>query len=85
MHDLIYAIAFIAMVAAPAMVAAVGGRKEYTPGPDVRHPRSVRDKNVQPAAPPVRSGHRVASEAPPILSSDALTLPMHNARGMANR
>jgi len=33
MHDLIFAVAFVAMVASPAMVAAIGGRKEYNPAP----------------------------------------------------
>ncbi len=32
MHDLIFAVAFVAMVTTPAMVAAIGGRKEYNPG-----------------------------------------------------
>jgi len=85
MHDLIFALAFIAMVATPAMVAVVGGRKEYNPGPEAPYPRSVRDKKAQPAAPLVRTTAHRAVPAGPALTSDALTLPMHNARGMANR
>ena len=85
MHDLIFAAAFIAMVATPAMVAVVGSRKEYNPGPDTPHPRSVRDKKAHPAAPMVRSPLQRVAPAGPAVTSEALTLPIHNARGMANR
>ncbi len=87
MHDLIYAVAFIAMVATPAMVAAIGGRKEYNPGPEAPSLRPTTTLKVRPAAPAVRSRaiQRIASADHPLVIHDGPTLPMHNARGMANR
>lgn len=87
MHDLIFAVAFVAMVASPAMVAAIGGRKDFEPGPRVsshRHPTSI---EVRPVAPPVRprSATRAATPSRRHTLVDGPTLPMHNARGMANR
>ncbi len=61
MHDLIFAFAFIAMVATPAMVAAIGGRKEYNPDPET-HPvlpiRSDRSPPPHRSALPPRILHR---------------------------
>lgn len=51
MHDLIFAVAFVAMVTTPAMVAAIGGRKEYNPepaAPSIRTAVAHRAMNVRP-------------------------------------
>jgi hypothetical protein len=106
MHDLIFAVAFIAMVATPAMVATLGGRKEYNPGPAAPSLRPVHSLKARPVAgpavrPPVdrKLDHEPAQKRPPadhprkehalkehaLVTSTAATLPMHNARGMANR
>lgn len=90
MHDLIFAVAFVAMLATPAMVAAIGGRKEFDPGPVVPalrtrvvHP-SVR---VQPFTPTIRprTVRRTYPEHRRFVLVDGPTLPLHNARGMAGR
>lgn len=87
MHDLIFAVAFVAMVATPAMVAAIGGRKEYNPSPEAPSLHPPAALKVRPPAPPVRprSMERVAPANGHFVTSDGPTLPMHNARGMANR
>ena len=85
MHDLVFAIAFVAMVAAPAMIATVGGRKEYNPGPDPEFEPSNAGPETRRAVP---RPHTFAAPARPGPSSDPLgesTLPIHNSRGMANR
>jgi len=90
MPDLIFAVAFIAMVAAPAMVATLGGRKEYNPGPDP-DPEIETYPNVRsPKRPSVRvihpfSAQKSASPDSGLIISDEATLPIHNGRGMANR
>jgi hypothetical protein len=87
MHDLIFAVAFVAMVATPAMVAAIGGRKEYNPSPEsptLPHTPVVRIRPVE--APAHRhSAKKVVTSRQRLVTSDGPTLPMHNARGMANR
>jgi hypothetical protein len=90
MHDLIFAVAFVAMVATPAMVAAIGGRKDFDPGPAapaLRSRTTVTGMNVRPFTPTVRprSAGRVVREQRRFVILDGPTLPMHNARGMANR
>jgi hypothetical protein len=86
MHDLIFAVAFIAMVATPAMVATIGGRKEYNPGPQTPSLRPVNAIKARPAAAPVRpTKPSKAAEKASLLTYADLTLPMRNARGMANR
>ncbi len=87
MHDLIYAVAFIAMVATPAMVAAIGGRKEYNPGPEAPSLHPPTALKARHAAPAIRSRaiKKIASADHPLVVHDGPTLPMHNARGMANR
>ncbi|HEX4311251.1 MAG TPA: hypothetical protein VHZ25_14555 [Acidobacteriaceae bacterium] len=87
MHDLIFAVAFVAMVATPAMVAAIGGRKEYNPGPELPALRPGTAMTVRPPAPPVhpRSKQKAAPVEHRLVTSDGPTLPMHNARGMAGR
>lgn len=87
MHDLIFAVAFVAMVATPAMVAAIGGRKEYNPDPEspaLPHTPVVR---IRPAEPPThpRSSRKLVPPGRRFVTSDGPTLPLHNARGMANR
>lgn len=87
MHDLIFAVAFVAMVATPAMVATFGGRKEYNPGPGTP---GLRRTDTLPARPAVRAArsvtaHKPASDENPVATSTGPTLPMHNARGMSNR
>ena len=87
MHDLIFAVAFIAMVASPAMVAAIGSRKEYNPSPEAPSIHPAASMTVRPPAPPVRprSMEKVAPVQHRFATSDGPTLPMRNARGMANR
>ena len=90
MHDLIFAVAFVAMVATPAMVASIGGRKEFDPGPAapaIRPPSAPPSISVQPFAPAVRPRptRRAVTQSQRHVLSDGPTLPMHNARGMANR
>jgi hypothetical protein len=87
MHDLIFAVAFIAMVASPAMVAAIGGRKEHNPNPEMPSLNPADSIAVRPPAPPVRprSMEKAATVRPRFATSDGPTLPMRNVRGMANR
>ena len=90
MHDMIFAVAFVAMVATPAMVAAIGGRKEYNPSPESPTFRHTAAMTVRPPAPPApivhpRSKQKLAPVEHRLVTSDGPTLPMHNARGMANR
>ena len=96
MHDLIYAAAFIAMVATPAMVAALGGRKESEePGPEVRAPQRAATAGkapsvpvrVRPASPSnrTRAVNRVAVAGHSLVLHDGPTLPVHHARGLSNR
>jgi hypothetical protein len=86
MHDLIFAFAFIAMVATPAMVAAIGGRKEYNPDPETHPTLPVRSdthfespRTVPPALP------KSFSVKKPSVATEIHTLPIHHARGLANR
>jgi hypothetical protein len=90
MHDLIFAVAFVAMVATPAMVAAIGGRKEFDPGPaapPIRTRTAVPPVRVQPFTSKVhpRTPQRLVTERRPCVITDGPTLPMRNARGMSNR
>jgi hypothetical protein len=87
MHDLIYVVAFVAMIASPAMVAAFGGRKDSEPGPELPAARPKTAVKIQPA-PRVRPRSErniVATAGHSLVFCDGPTLPMHNARGMANR
>ncbi|MFZ0270586.1 MAG: hypothetical protein WB524_18140 [Acidobacteriaceae bacterium] len=83
MHDLIFAVAFVAMIASPAMVAAFGGRKDNSPGPEVRSIRPNAATKMRPASRP-RPIQKIAP-AGSMVFSDGPTLPVHNSRGMANR
>ncbi len=87
MHDLIYAVAFVAMIASPAMVAAFGGRNDSEPGPDVAPVRPKNAVKIQPVARVrPRSERKIVVESGhSLVFCDGPTLPMHNARGMANR
>ncbi len=95
MHDLIYAVAFVAMVAMPAMVAAFGGRKESEPGPEVRAPQRSRPSvNVPSVSVKVRQAtvsnrklamQRMAMAGHSLVFQDGPTLPVHNGRGLSNR
>lgn len=95
MTDLVFAVAFVAMVATPAMVATLGGRKEYNPGPG---PGTDADadpdpESLHPVPPPKRPSmpvmrpHSAPKSAADygIIIADDFTLPMHNGRGMSNR
>lgn len=87
MHDFIFVVVFIALIASPAMVATFGGRKEYNPGPEARLPRSAGAIKTRLSSPPPRnpSVPKIVRSASPAFSLDSATLPMHNSRGMANR
>ena len=87
MHDLIFAAAFVAMIATPAMVATIGGRKEYNPSPDMASLPRVPHVKVRPSAPPVRppAPPKAALEKRPVLTYADVTLPVHHPRGMSNR
>jgi len=84
MHDLIYALAFIVMVATPALVAAFGGGRESKSGPEVRSERRPAPKRARSAIRP-RPAPRIALAGHPFVIHDGPTLPVHNLRGMANR
>ncbi|MGB7170236.1 MAG: hypothetical protein WBD32_14610 [Acidobacteriaceae bacterium] len=86
MHDWLFIFAFIAMVATPAMVAAIGGRKEYNPEPETHPVLPVRrdkpfefDRSLPPALPKTFSANK------PRVTTEIRTLPVHHARGLANR
>lgn len=91
MTDLVFAVAFVAMVATPAMVATLGGRKEYNPRPGVDHEPEIEAAHsvTPPKRPSMRvirphSVHKSAGDSGIIIADD-FTLPMHNGRGMSNR
>ena len=84
MHDLIFAVAFVALVATPAMVAAIGGRKEFEPGPAapaIRNRNAVSSISVRPFTPTVRprTTRRVVTEHRRCVITDGPTLPMHES------
>lgn len=86
-HDLFIAVAFIAMVAAPAMVATLGGKKEYQPDPEPEQASRLPVASPEPSGKVIRpqSAHfipprHVAAGRP----ASPATLPMR-ARGMMNR
>ena len=93
MTDLVFAAAFVAMVATPAMVASLGGRKEYNPGPGTDADDDPEPESLQPVPPPKRPSmpvmrpHAAPKSAADygIIIADDFTLPMHNGRGMSNR
>lgn len=91
MHDIILGVAFIAMIAAPAMVATLSGKKEYDPETDP-------ETELQPAPRAAVRRNTIAGEiirptyAQKILRDEqasgtfqVATLPMYKSRGMANR
>jgi len=87
MHDIILGVAFIAMVAAPAMVATLSGKKEYEPDPG-SGPAAPAPKKNQVAGEIIRprSVAQRLAHAPQIEDAMALpTLPMYRSRGMNNR
>lgn len=87
MHDMIFAVAFIAMVATPAMVAVIGGRKEYNPGSEALPAAPARfAKPVAPrqATPPVNVPKPFIPKRP-LTAIDPGTLPVHRPRGLGNR
>lgn len=87
MHDIILGVAFIAMVAAPAMVATLSGKKEYDPDPEAS-PSGPAPKKNQIAGEIIRprSAQQRAALAPKSDEAfEALTLPMFRSRGMNNR
>lgn len=86
MHDLIFVFAFIAMVAAPAMVAAIGGRKEYNPDPETDPGLPFRRDtpfDTRPPLPPALPKAFAAKKSS--VTTEIRTLPIHQARGLANR
>jgi hypothetical protein len=86
MHDWLFAFAFVAMIATPATVAAIGGRKEYNPDPETHPVLPVRnDKPLEPrrTVPPAQAKAFTAKR--PIINTEIRTLPIHHARGLANR
>ena len=86
LHDVFIAVAFIAMVMAPAMVATLGGKKEYEPAPEpetgspfrvaVPAEKFIRPHSTQFIVPPELAAGKAAPPPP--------TLPIR-ARGMMNR
>lgn len=87
MHDIILGVAFIAMVAAPAMVATLSGKKEYDPDPQpepVARPVAAKVQRTGEIIRPrsVQREERTPRVAP---TFDAPTLPMYRSRGMNNR
>lgn len=87
-HDLFMGIAFIAMVATPAMVATLGGKKEMQPEPEPAPlpGRRVATSPKQPAGHVIRphSVQYAAQANQAELHFEAPTLPVR-ARGMAGR
>lgn len=83
MHDLIFAVAFVAMVTTPAMVAAIGGRKEYNPGPaaaSIGPGVAMRAVNLRPGArtistAPAKPMARVSTTIRPYSASLRRTAP----------
>lgn len=90
MHDWLFAFAFIAMVATPAMVAAIGGRKEYNPDSEthpvlpIRNDTFFESRQALPPALPKAFAVKKPSHKP-IVNTEIRTLPVHHARGLANR
>lgn len=89
MHDWVFAFAFIAMVATPAMVAVIGGRKEYTPDPET-HPvlpvHSDPPFDFRRSLPPARKNSALKKPAAKIsITTEVNTLPVHHPRGLSNR
>lgn len=87
LHDLFIGIAFIAMVGAPAMVATLGGKKEYEPEPE---PQAIpRLRNAKQAEPgkvihPHSADFAPSKETAAGVFAPPPTLPVR-ARGMMNR
>lgn len=74
MHELILGIAFIAMVATPAMVATLGGKKESQPEPEEE---PVRRQRVQRSAgkPAAKAAAAPAVKAEPAEPTGQLIRP----------
>lgn len=94
MHDWLFVFAFVAMVATPAMVAAIGGRKEYNPDPETHPALPVRNdpffetRRILPPSLPKTLTVKTSPHQASIKTSIAMeihTLPVHRARGLANR
>ena len=90
MHSWVFAFAFIAMVASPAMVAAIGGRKEYTPDPETHPVLPVhRDtpfefhRDLPPAPQKTSSPQKPSGKVR--IATEIHTLPVHHPRGLSNR
>jgi hypothetical protein len=85
MHDLIFAVAFVAMVTTPAMVAAIGGRKEYNPepaAPSIRSALPTRSMDVRPGmraatVRPTATSVRVATTIRPYSATIRKTAGLH--------
>lgn len=87
MHDIILGVAFIAMVAAPAMVATLSGKKEYEPDPG-SSPAAPAPKKNQVAGEiirPLSAAQRLARTAQIDDAFAMPTLPIYHSRGMNNR
>jgi hypothetical protein len=87
MHNVMLALAFLAMLISPAMVAAFSGKKNYEPEADGEEvaptQREARKAEViRPAS--VLTAQNMAARKPTTLF-DAPTLPLHRTLGMANR
>ncbi len=84
MHDLLLALSFIAMLVAPAIVAAQSGKKELDPETDslptgaARQMKAVSDEPAKR----VRKPETVTVQK---VGFEAATLPMHGTLGMAGR
>ncbi len=88
MHDILLGFAFIAMVATPAMVATMSGKKEYDPHPQPESSQRTAAPKPQRTAEIIRprsAQQRASRISPETDSFEVPTLPMYKSRGMTNR
>jgi hypothetical protein len=84
MHDLLLALSFIAMLVAPAIVAAQSGKKELDPDSDSLPTGAVR-KMKAVSAEPAKRMRKPETITVQKVGFEAATLPMHGTLGMAGR
>lgn len=84
MHDLIFAVAFMAMLAAPAMVATLGGKKEHNPEGESHSGMWREPGPAVPMVDPYSAQYR-PHPVRTLASPGESTLPMLTGRGMSDR